>query len=267
MECEAVQTQLLSYQRGQLDADAREQIASHLEHCEACRRAAAAETGLSDLLEEKLPRYAAPTALKRRLAERVAAPTTQPRRNRRLRRYLAPMASALAAAALVLLAVRATQPSFLRPALVTADLVEEAVNDHLRVVASSHPVEIESGGIHQVRPWFTGRLDFAPHVGFSGDDQFELVGGSIGYFRDRKAAVFVFKIRLHTISLLVFRADGLPWPTRGLETVGPLRVAARVSRGFNVLLWREGELGYCLVSDVNRSDLDGLAIRIATAGS
>jgi anti-sigma factor RsiW len=39
-----------------------------------------------------------------------------------------------------------------------------------------------------------------------------------------------------------------------------------VSRGFNVLLWRDGELGYCLVSDVNRSDLDTLAARIATAG-
>jgi anti-sigma factor RsiW len=127
-------------------------------------------------------------------------------------------------------------------------------------------VEIESGGIHQVKPWFTGRLDFAPRVAFAGDDQFTLVGGSVGYFRDRKAAVFVFKVRLHTISLFVFRAEGLPWPTRGLETVGPLKVDASESRGFNVLLWRDGELGYCLVSDVNRSDLDTLAARIATAG-
>ena len=128
-------------------------------------------------------------------------------------------------------------------------------------------MEIESGGIHQVKPWFTGRLDFAPRVSFAGDDQFKLEGGSIGYFRDRKAAVFVFKVRLHTISLFVFRADGLPWPTRGLERVGPLAVDAQVSRGFNVLLWRDGELGYCLVSDVNRADLDALAVRIATAGS
>jgi anti-sigma factor RsiW len=267
MECEDVRQQLLGYQRGQLDGDAHSQVASHLEGCESCRRAAVAEAGLSDLLEHKLPRYAAPGALKRRLAERVAAPPSRPRLNRRLRRYTAPIASALAAAALVLLAVRVTQPSFLRPSLATADLVDEGVNDHLRVVASSHPVEIESGGIHQVKPWFTGRLDFAPRVAFSGDDQFKLEGGSVGYFRDRKAAVFVFKVRLHTISLFVFRADGLPWPTYGLESVGPLRVDAKVSRGFNVLLWRDGELGYCLVSDVNRSDLDALALRIATAGS
>jgi anti-sigma factor RsiW len=184
-------------------------------------------------------------------------------RSRPARRYLAPIASALAAAALVLVMVRITQPSFLYPSLASADLVAEGVNDHLRVIASSHPVEIESGGIHQVKPWFTGRLDFAPRVGFSGDDQYQLAGGSVGYFRDRKAAVFVFKLRLHTISLFVFPAAGLPWRTHGLERVGPLAVDARVSRGFNVLLWRDGELGYCLVSDVNRADLDALAVRIA----
>src|SRR6185312_2399693 len=102
------------------------------------------------------------------------------------------------------------------------DLVEEAVNDHLRVVSSSHPVEIESGGIHQVKPWFTGRLEFAPRVAFSGDDEFSLVGGSVAYFRDRKAAAFIFKRRLHVITLLVFPAEGLPWPTSGLVPFGGL---------------------------------------------
>ena len=174
------------------------------------------------------------------------------------------MVSALAAAALLLAVVRLTQPRFLvGPSLASAELVDEGVNDHLRVVASAHPVEIESGGIHQVKPWFTGRLDFAPRVSFAGDADFELQGGSVGYFRDRKAAVFVFKHRLHTISLLVFRGDGLPWATGGRLRVGPLDVVAAVSRGFNVLLWRDGELGYCLVSDASRDDLAALAERIA----
>jgi anti-sigma factor RsiW len=266
MECEEARKELLRYQRGQLDGGTQAQVAAHLEGCDGCRRAAAAEAGLSELLEQKLPRHAAPPALKQRLAERVAAAPAQPAARRRFRRYTAPIASALAAAAMVLVAVRVTQPGFLHPSLATADLVEEGVNDHLRVVASTHPVEIESGGIHQVKPWFTGRLDFAPRVSFSGDEQFKLEGGSVGYFRDRKAAVFVFKVRLHTITLFVFRADGLPWPTRGLERIGPLSVLAKVSRGFNVLLWRDGELGYCMVSDVSRSDLDALAVRIATTG-
>jgi len=265
MDCNEVRELLLAHQRGELAGDERARVAAHLEGCAACRGAAAADARLSELLAQKLPRYPASAELKRRLAERVAGPVAvAPPRSRRLGRYLAPLASALAAAVLVLVTVRVTQPRFLRPGLATVDMVEEGVNDHLRVVASAHPVEIESGGIHQVKPWFTGRLDFAPRVSFSGDDEFKLEGGSVGYFRDRKAAVFVFKVRLHTISLFVFRADGFPWATRGLTRVGPLEVDAQVSRGFNVLLWREGELGYCLVSDVNRAELDALAVRIAT---
>jgi len=265
MDCNDVRDHLLAHQRGQLDGERAQEVAAHLAACERCRNAATVEARTSELLARELPRYAAPAELKRRLAERVAQPAASPARRRRAAAYLVPLASALAAAALVLLAVRVTQPGFLRAPVVSADLVDEGVNDHLRVVASAHPVEIESGGIHQVKPWFTGKLDFAPRVSFAGDAEFTLEGGSVGYFRDRKAAVFVWKARLHTISLFVFRADGLPWATRGLTRVGPLAVDAQTSRGFNVLLWRDGELGYCLVSDVNRADLDALAVRIATA--
>src|SRR6185369_13609046 len=101
---------------------------------------------------------------------------------------------------------------------------------HLRVLVSEHPLEIESGGMHQVKPWFTGRLDFAPVVPFLGDDEFPLQGGAVGYFLDRKAATFVYKRRLHTISLFVFRADGLSFPTRGQEPMGRVRAHAEVVR-------------------------------------
>lgn len=256
MNCEEATEQILDYARGRLTGEARAGLEAHLATCASCRRALDAERGLSQLLDEKLPRHAAPAALRAQLAERVRGTPAPAARSRRLRRFAAPVASALAAAAVVLLVVRVTQPSFLRPSLTTAALVDEGVNDHLRVVTSAHPVEIASGGIHQVKPWFTGKLDFAPRVAFSGDDEFELEGGSVGYFRDRKAAVFVFKVRLHTISLLVFPAAGLPLPSRSFS----------VERGFNVLLWRDGELGYCLVSDVGRADLDALAARLNPPG-
>jgi anti-sigma factor RsiW len=202
------------------------------------------------------PRASAPADLRRRLEAMVAAEKAPGRR--RVAPWMAPLASACAAGLLVWLVVRppggAPAPSF--------DMVQEAVNDHLRVVRSAHPVEIESGGIHQVKPWFTGRLDFAPRVEFSGDADFPLVGGSVGYFHDRQAAVFLFRHRLHSITLLVFPADRLPWPTRGLRPLGPIAVDEQRARGFNALLWREGELGYALISDVNLADLEQLAPRV-----
>jgi len=208
----------------------------------------------------RLPRHAAPAALEQRLRQQLVAPVA----SRAPRAWLPPLVSAFMAAALVLVVVRFVPPARDAggTAAASAEMITEAVNDHIRVVSSAKPVEIESGGIHQVKPWFTGRLDFAPRVSFSGDDEFPLVGGSVGYFRDRKAAVFVFKRRLHVISLLVFQGTGLPWPSGDRVSVGGLSVSERASRGFSVLLWQDAGLGYALVSDVNRQDLELLAARI-----
>jgi anti-sigma factor RsiW len=126
-------------------------------------------------------------------------------------------------------------------------LVTEAVNDHLRVLYSDHPLEIESGGIHQVKPWFAGRVDFAPIVPFDGDADFPLQGGLVAYYIDRKAACFVYKRNLHVITLFVLPAHDLPWPRAGRMT--------SETRGFHTILWRADDLGYALVSDVAMSEL------------
>jgi len=110
-------------------------------------------------------------------------------------------------------------------------LVAEAVNDHLRILSSQHPLDIENGGMHQVKPWCEGRLDFAPVVRFLGDQDVARPGGAVGYYLDRKAAVFVFHHRLRAVLLFVFRADGLPWPTRGVQRIGHSRAQVSAARG------------------------------------
>jgi len=81
---------------------------------------------------------------------------------------------------------------------------------------------------------------------------------------ERAVTQIVYGRRLHTICLFVFRADGLPWPTRGLERMGNAQAHATVSRGFNVLLWQAGGLGYALVSDLDGRELRVLGTRLAS---
>ena len=257
MSCDDARALLLDAQRGRLAPELRARMQAHVQGCTACAHEEAAEALLSDALEHRLPQHAAPVALKRRLAQ------TWPRPEatgwwRRWGRVLVPAA---AAAALLVVAV----PLYYQRGGRGETMVAEAVNDHLRVLTSQHPLDVESGGIHQVKPWFEGRLDFAPVVRFAGDAEFPLRGGAIGYYLDRKAAVFVFGRRLHTITLLVFRADGLPWPRGDEQRIGAARVHVSSERGFTCVLWREGELGYALVSDVDPADLNGLAAKLAPA--
>ena len=137
------------------------------------------------------------------------------------------------------------------------------MNDHLRILDPRRPLEMASADIHAVRPWFAGRLDFSPVVPFPGDQDFPLRGAAIEHFLDRKAAVLVYGRRRHAISLLVFRADGLRWPRDGLEPLGAHHASAASVRGFNVLLWRAGDLGYALVSDLAPGELRELGLRLA----
>jgi anti-sigma factor RsiW len=195
---------------------------------------------------DRLPRHSAPWALRRRLATQWSDfPVARPRR----RRWILGVVSALGVAVVLLLGIAAHRDrerlSEARTALVT-----EAVDDHIRVLSRSS-LDVVAPSLHVVRPWFAGRLDFAPVVPFAGDADLTLRGGAIERFLGRTAAAFVYQRRLHVVTLFVLRADGPAWPA-GEPT-------AATARGFTVVLWRTGDLGYALVSDVSPVELRALA--------
>ncbi len=264
MTCDEVRLHLRDYQEGRLRLESHNAVRAHLDGCASCARADTVEQELTRLLEHRLPQHPASLALKRRLAAQWSQPASRHPWWARWRSSLAP---ALAAAAVVLVAVPIVYYERVASSAAREQgaMVDEAVNDHLRLLSSQRPLEVESGGLHQVKPWFGGRLDFAPVVTFEGDADFPLKGGSVGYFRDRKAAVFAYARRLHPISLLVFRADGLAWQSRNLTRIGTVDASVTSERGFNVIVWRRGELGYALVSDVDAGELKTLAARITPA--
>jgi anti-sigma factor RsiW len=255
MDCTEARNNLLDRQRGALTGELRARVDAHLAECDACRREDAVEREISAVLQDRLPRPRAPEALRRSIESRLTGEPPRASRGIRPARRASLFASAAFAAAAAF-ALLLWKPHG------SDAMLAEAVNDHLRVLYSDHPVEVESGGIHQVKPWFTGRLDFAPVVAFGGDDDFPMQGGAVAYFLDRKAATFIFKRRLHVITLFVFRAEGLPWSALATHPVGDARGTLETSRGFHVLMWKKGDLGYALVSDVDPTDLQMLAVKV-----
>jgi len=251
---QTVRTQMLDALRDRLGTAERTSFDQHLASCEDCRKIFERERALDRALNKR-PTYAMPKGLQERLAAQVTPKPASKAKASWLMRRPAMVAFAAVPLLAALLFVRAwTNPN--------QALVTEAVNDHLRVLYAEHPIEIASGGIHQVKPWFTGRVDFAPPVTFSGDEEFPMEGGSIALFVDRKAATFVFHHKLHTITLFVFRSEGLSFPIRNNVSLGSLSGTATRLRGFNTLLWKDGDLGYALVSDVNADELVRLANKV-----
>lgn len=253
LSCEVARGYAHDARRGRLgDAEAHA-LAKHLEGCAACRELHRREIALDAALE-RLGRPAAPPALTERL-QRMVSNQAAPRRAR-----IRQLAVVLAAAAVVLVGLLGVR---YRAHQQGQALANEAVSDHLRLLYADRGPEVESGGMHQVKPWFAGRLDFAPVLAFEGDEEFALVGGSVAIFRDRKAAAFSFKHRLHRITLLVFPADGLALPGADETTSSPGQHLR--ARGFDVALWKRDALGYALISDMSGGELDRLASKILTA--
>jgi len=253
MECRTARELNLDALRGRLSPELATELRDHLSTCAACRNHAEAERVLNEVLDASLPQYAAPLALKRRIAaswpaETRARPAAAPLR---VRPRLA--AGVLAAAAAVTLMVSGATALLVGQRAARGQVASETVNDHLRILGGA-PLAQVTGGLHEVKPWFGGKLDFAPTVQFAGNDDFPLSGGAVEPFLDRRAAVFVYKRRLHTASLFVVQREGLAFPA-SLRTESV--------RGFNVALWSAGEQGYALVSDMNLPELLELQAKLA----
>jgi anti-sigma factor RsiW len=160
------------------------------------------------------------------------------------RRWLVPSFTALtgaAVAALLMLVVRpAPQPEL--------DAATEAVGDHLRVLGA-HGLDVETNDMHNVKPWFAGKLDFTPPVSFVADDEFQLKGGDVAVFLGHKSAAFIFAHRLHVLSLFVFESTDASESEKTIQ-------------GFHVATWGSGGFGFALVSDINWDDLRALEKRL-----
>jgi anti-sigma factor RsiW len=134
-----------------------------------------------------------------------------------------------------------------------SDLVEEVVADHIRALQPGHLEDVVSTDQHTVKPWFDGRIDFAPPVRDFAAEGFPLKGGRLDYLDNRPVAALVYQRDKHIIDLYV-------WPESG---VGPRLVGEASShgalQGYNVVHWSQDGMNFWAVSDVERGQLDDFA--------
>jgi anti-sigma factor RsiW len=102
---------------------------------------------------------------------------------------------------------------------------------------------------HTVKPWFTGKLDFAPPVADYAASGFALTGGRLDYVDGRAAAAITYRHRLHVVNVFV-------WPAKGEADRAP---HTHARQGYALVGWTRGGLRFCAVGDVAAADLGVLA--------
>ena len=239
-------TLLHAYVDGELDASRAAEFERHLESCGECTATLGAAESLRSSLQRAQLYETAPVSLRNKIAAEIKPASSSLARMRPAVWRWAAVAAGILIVAVVAWYARPGRQDNAAPAPFTA---AEMIDAHIRSLQPGHLTDVASTDQHTVKPWFDGKLDYAPPVRDFGDEGFSLVGGRLDALGGRSVAVLVYGRRKHFVNVFVL-------PTKEPDT--PIHPPGS-RQGYNWLHWRLGGMEYCAVSDVSDSDLHELA--------
>jgi len=188
--------------------------------------------------------FKAPEALRERIRATIAAQAPARARSTPLRWAAVTAAFAVAGGLL-------WNAALLQTAADPEDaLAGELVGAHVRsLLADSHLNDVASSDQHTVKPWFQGKLDFAPSVVDPAASGYTLLGGRLDYVRGRPVAAITYRRRLHVINVF-------EWPAAG---AGEMEPVLQSRKGYALVRWRHGGLEHWAVSDAAAPEVLQLA--------
>jgi len=236
MDCNETRRLLDADLDGELDLVTHLELEQHTRSCAACQALVEGARERAIALRERLPRHGAPAALRARILrslpkERPAAPVAWPAW--RVAGLAACVAFALVGAY-----------NWGGERALSQGLYSEAVAEHVRSLQAGHLTDVLSTDQHTVKPWFAGKIDFAPPVVDLAAQGFPLVGGRLDYIGGKPAAALVFHRGHHAVNLFVWRSGDTPLERRTVEEFG-----------YRAEAWSGSGLNYMAVSEIPLADL------------
>jgi len=237
MDCRTCEAMVDAYVDGELSARDSAAFEAALATCPDCRRRLEAARDLSSLLRG-LPIDPAPDLLRARIERDLRAIAGRPRERLRW--------AAIAAGLILALGL-----GWLGGALTGQGgrHTDEVIAGYLRVAMAETPVDVASSDRHTVKPWFAGRVDYAPPVHDLTAEGFPLLGGRLDFVDGRKVAVLVYRRNQHRLALTL-------WPAEAGGNTSPDIVERD---GFALARWRHGGFEMRAVSDLAPGEMGAFA--------
>jgi anti-sigma factor RsiW len=240
MNCPQIRVLIHAHHDGELDAANTSLVDQHLADCPHCFNLARNLGSLRTQLSDDALRFRAPANLRRQIrsaADSAARAERDSAGGGRRWWRLGQVAAVLMAAAL----------GFHFWASPSEDrLLSDVTSSHVRSLMADHLTDVKSSDQHTVKPWFDGKIDFAPPVKDLRDSGFPLVGGRLDYLAGRPVAALVYARQKHLINLFV-------WPTNSSAAGSPPRTAER--NGYHLVQWSNQNMIFWAVSDLNEKEL------------
>ena len=242
--------QMNAFIDGELSSSESQGLQLHLADCPQCAFRVLSATQLKAVTARARQRFVAPPEALARLAE-----TLRPQERRETNRiywYRSIAWTALAASlvfAAALIGWRQTRQ--------TNALSAELLDQHLATLSSGASPEVISTDRHTVKPWFQGKLPFSFNLPDVLPADTTLKGGDLTYLDGQPAALLLFTIHKHEVSVFFTQRSG----TLVTTTPSPIR------SGFAIRYATTHDLRIVALSDVNPADLDLLVSALEEAQS
>ncbi|MDR3404065.1 MAG: anti-sigma factor [Chthoniobacter sp.] len=241
MNCQQIRKLIHAHYDGELDAANTMQVDEHLADCPACFGALRQLSALRGALQNSELRFSAPTDLRRNIAAAVEQAAKTERETTSSRPWLQYSGWAVAAALLIVFLLP-YQPSSARN---DERLLADLTASHVRSLMVDHLTDVTSTDQHTVKPWFDGKLDFAPPVKELRESGFPLLGGRLDFIEGHPAAALVYGRQKHFLNLFI-------WPA---SSPSPSEPRSSQRNGYNVIRWSDGKMFCSVVSDLNETEL------------
>jgi anti-sigma factor RsiW len=251
MNCQECYDYIDAYIDNELDVAATILVKQHLRDCVRCQQLLESRKAVGALLDNPQVRFETPDSLFEKIQSALPVAKSDVKQ-RSFSRFVIPWFSiplALAATIAVMLGLVFLNQRGMFDRSRSNALAQEVISSHVRSLLATHLLDVPSTDQHTVKPWFDGKLKFAPPVHDFADHGFRLTGGRLDYFNGREVAALVYQRRLHVINLFI-------WPS---ESGRNTAAESFTKDGYNVSHWDRNGFAFWAVSDVNAEDLRAFA--------
>jgi anti-sigma factor RsiW len=241
MNCEQAKPLIEPYADGEMSATGILELERHLHDCAGCSATWRNLQSLKKGMKADALYFSAPAELRWQISAELYSQTgEEPKRKFWTWNWLKTATSSVALACFTLLMIFTVGHPFDQ-----RQLAGEIVSSHIRSLMVNHAMDVASTDQHTVKPWFDGKIDFAPPVKDLAAQEFPLVGGRLDYLNHRTVAALVFQRHKHVINLFI-------WPAAGADS-NPIEHVP--IQGYNLVHWSQGGMNFWAVSDLNSKEL------------
>jgi anti-sigma factor RsiW len=244
MNCSQVRESLHLYLDGELAPRQELELEAHLLDCECCRREYNEVRQVVDTVRGSKPLYESSSQLRETVEVMVNRAAKRQLNQHRLRTVL-PLAAA--ACLLVMLGVV--------PLFQETSFTAYAADVHQRYASGKLPLDIQSDQPQAVSSWLESRLTFPVNMPNYPSEPGEakaytLTGARLMQYDGEDVAYLAYRMNNRPVSLLVGSNHRIIPAGDDVYRSGNLLFHFSEKNGLKLITWRDGDLVYALVSDV-----------------